>query len=338
MIKISDLKKARKTCFDKIAREASQKDGLAVRVKPIGIELIELMMSNRDDYARVILDNYKKASISESIINWKDFLKICELFDKEIVIMKDGKKIKVSEEQTSLTCIEFGHTFNSECDFKFDFKESLLLETKDLFILDSHLPMAGLAIYKDKLLSCDGCVCIMNNLSENFGDESLIYPDKFPDGDWFIDKKSQNIVSEDKRILASKRRLSGTYPACTLLQLSKQPLSNSFTCNAKDLEEKFKQCSLIFDKMELGFGKDELIIESGSGSHNKFKTSIPVAYKNKTSRKNINFVIKYISMFCKCAGKDGNVEIFFDDSENQHMLRAECEKYTIFAAGIGPVD
>lgn len=337
MIKISDLKKIKKNCFDKIAKEALQKDGLAVSVKPLGLELIQVMMSNGNDYARVVLDNYKTSVVPEICLNWKDFLKVCELFQKEITITKKDNRIKISEDKTNLTCTEFAHTFNSACDFKFDFKEALLLETEDLFILDSHLPMNGFAITQDKLLSCDGCICIVNNLSENFGDNILQYPDKFPDDDWYIGKNSQSIVSKDKRTLATKRLLEGTYPANTLLILSKQFLGNSFTCNAKELEEKFKQCSLIFDKMELGFGKDELTIQSEGSSQNKFKTSIPVKYTQKTTRKSIKFMVKYISMFCKCVDKDGNVKIFFDDNEAQHMLKAECDKYTIFAMGIGPV-
>ena len=337
MIKISDLKRIKKLCFDKLARESVDKGGLIVAIKPLGLELIEIRLSNGSDYGRIILDNTSKEVVPEMFLGWYDFLKICELFKKEVKITKKENTIKVTEGKTVLNCPTFRDRYTLSSNFKFDFSSALKLDTKDLFVLDDHGSVQKYAIWQDKLISSDGHICILNNLSQNFGDEPFLYTDKFPDCNWYINKADSVVVSEDKRIALTHRKATGAYPM-GLIQMSQQPLSNSFECDSKELIEKTQQCAIIYDIMDIRFGKNELKISSTGGVKSKsnatYETTIPVKFENPTQRTGFTFQIKYFMDFCKCADKNGVLKLLFDDCPTTHMFRAECSKYTIFGMGI----
>lgn len=337
MIKISDLKRIKKLCFDKLAREAVEKGGLIVAIKPLGIDLIEIVLSNGTDYGRIILDNHSKEALPEMFLGWHDFVKICELFKKEVKFDKKDNNIKVSEGKTILkcqTCVE-KYTINSS--FKFDFGSAILLNTKDVFMLDNHVAIQKYAIHQDKLISCDGSICILNKLDNNFGDEPYLYVDNFPDGNWYINKTEAVIVSEDKRIALTHRKATGDYPM-GLLQMAQQPLSNSFECGSKELFEKIQQCALIYDVMDIKFGKNELQISSTAGVKSKsnasYETTLPVKFEKPTQRTGFQFSIRYLTDFCKCADDKGIVRILFDDTPTVHMFRTENDKHIIFGMGI----
>lgn len=337
MIKISDLKRIKKLCFDKLARESVDKSGLIVAIRPMGLELIEVLLSNGENYGRIILDNTSKDAVPEMFLGWYDFLKICELFKKEVKIDKKENTIKVTEGKTVLNCPTYKDKYTLNSKFKFDFSSALKLDTKDLFVLDDHAEVQKYAICQDKLISSDGHICILNNLTQNFGDEPFLYTDKFPDGNWYINKEDSVVVSEDKRIAFTHRKATGAYPM-GLKQMAQQPLSNSFECDSKELAEKIQQCALIYEVMDIRFGKNELKISSTGGVKSKsnatYETTIPVKFEKPTDRVGFTFSIKYFMDFCKCADKNGVLKLMFDDCPTTHMFRAECKKYTIFGMGI----
>lgn len=337
MIKISELKRIKKLCFDKLARESVNKEGLIVAIKPLGLELIEILLSNGENYGRIIIDNPAKDVVPQLFLGWYDFVKICELFNKEIKIDAKENSIKITEGKTVLKCPTYRDKYTMRSNFKFDFSSALKLDTGNLFMLDDHASIQKFAIYQDKLISSDGNICILNKLNQNFGDENFLYVDKFPAGNWYINKEDSIIVSEDKRIALTHRKATGEYPM-GLIQLAQQPLSNSFECNAKELIEKIQQCALIYDIMNVEFGKNELKISSTGGVKSKsnatYETTLPVKFENPTQRGGFQFLIKYFADFCKCADSKGVLRILFDDNPKTHMFRAECDKYIIFGMGI----
>ena len=181
MLKIAELKKIKKLCFNKIASEAIERGKIVVGIKPIGLDLIEISTSNGNDYARMITENTSKGVVPEFYLNWIDFNKMCELFKNEIKIKKNENKVQIIEGDTILKFNTTTSGYSESSNFKFNFDEATLLNTKDLFILDDHMLMKKYAIIEDKLISCDGQICIINNLSDNFGTEILQYTDKFPE-------------------------------------------------------------------------------------------------------------------------------------------------------------
>ena len=335
MLKISDLKRIKKLCFDKIARNSIDSKTLAVHIRPLGLELVEVLMSNGSDYARLLVDADPKNLMPEINLSWIDFVKICELFIKEVSITKKEKTIKVIEGKTVLICKIFSTDHIAMCNFKFDFDKATKLKTSDLFMLDDHLLLQKYAIIGDKLVSCDGQISIMNKLDADFGEKPILYADKFPADNWYITKDGAVVVSEDKRIAFTHRQATGDYPI-GVLKLAQQPLSNSFECDSKVLFEKIQQCSLIYEVMNIKFGKDELIISTTGVKKCEatYETILPVKFDHPTERVGFQFSIKYLSYFCKCADKRGKVKILFDDSETVHMFRTENEKYIIFGMGI----
>ena len=337
MIKISELKRIKKLCFDKLAREAPDKSGLIVAIKPLGLELVEILLSNGTNYGRIIVDNPAKDLTSEVFLGWYDFVKICELFKKEVRIDKKDNTIKVTEGKTVLNCPIYRDRYTLNSKFKFAFDSAIKLETKNLFVLDDHAIVQKYAIYQDKLISSDGSICILNKLTRNFGDKAFLYTDKFPDGNWYINQEDSIVVSENKRIALTHRKAVDGYPM-GLLQMSQQPLSNSFECDAKELYEKIQQCALIYEIMDIKFGKDELKISSTGGVKSKsnatYETTLPVKFESPTQRDGFQFAIKYFIDFCKCADAKGRVKILFDDCPTTHMFRTESDKYIIFGMGI----
>ena len=334
MIKISDLKRVKKLCFDRIARDSANSKLLVVDFKPICIDAIEVLLSNGNNYGRIILDNESKTVFSSFSLGWTDFVKICELFKSQIVIKATDKEAKIKEGKTVLNCRVYNSTYNSACKFKFDFSTAKEFDATKVLMLDDHLEIQKYAIVSDELISCDGHIGIVNKIKTDFEGEPLVYTDYFPAEKWFINRNHNLIVSGDKRIAMTHPQACGSYPVA-VLTLAKQQLSNSFTCSGKELVEKMQQCSLIYSVMEILFGEKELIIRSLEVGDSKYETVIPVEYEHKTSRAGFRFSIKYFAYFCKCADKNGRVTIMFDDNQNVQMFRSESELYTIFGMGIG---
>lgn len=336
MIKIAELKKIKKLCFNKIASEAVERGKVVIGIKPIGLDLIEISTSNGHDYARMITENTSKGVVPEFYLGWIDFNKMCELFKNEVKIKKNENKVQVIEDDTILKFNTTTDGYNLNSNFKFNFDEAILLNTKDLFVLDDHKLIKKFAIVENKLISSNGEICIINNLDKDFGTEILQYTDKFPDGSWHINKNFNIVISENKEIAFTQRQATGDYPV-GLLKMAKQPLSNSFQCNSKDLYEKIQQCSLIYEVMTIKFSEHELIIQStGRDKCNAtYKTTLPVKFDHIPTREGFAFSIKYLADFCKCTDKNGNLKVLFDDSPTVQMFRVENNKYTIFGMGIG---
>lgn len=336
MLKISELKRIKKTCFDYIANSAIERGKISIGIRPIGLDFIEISTSNGEDCARLIANNTNKDIVPSFFLSWNDFSKICQLFDKEISITKDGNTILVSEGEAKLKFSAFSESYNVIHNFKFNFEDSLILDTKNIIMLDHHLELQKYAIWGNNLISCDGYLSIFNKLDVDFGQEPLLYTNKFPNGRWAVSKDTNMVVSEDKTVAFTNRKSNGQYPK-VLLDLAQQPLSNSFICNSNLFMQKMQQCALIYDVMNIEFGNNELIISSAGIKKYEgfFETKIPVKYKKTPNRKGFKFSIKYMSKFCNCANSNGEIEIFFDDSEEVYMFRAENELYKIFGSGIG---
>lgn len=83
MIKISDLRRIKRLCFDKIVANGTARRDLAVQIKPLNDELYTVIMSNGVDYARLVADFIQPAETEEINIAWAEFARICDFLTKQ---------------------------------------------------------------------------------------------------------------------------------------------------------------------------------------------------------------------------------------------------------------
>lgn len=121
MIKISDLRRIKRLCFDKIAANGTARRDLAVQIKPLNDELYTVIMSNGVDYARLVADFIQPAETEEINIAWTEFARICDFFDKTITITNKNGMYEIKEGKTKFKCAISRSEANNNCYFKFDF-------------------------------------------------------------------------------------------------------------------------------------------------------------------------------------------------------------------------
>ena len=334
MIKISDLKRIKKTCFDEIASaNRGQRKDIAVLFKPIDASKYQMIMSNGEDYGRMVADFLELSNMPEFQISWLDFLKICDLFEKKISVTVEDNTILVKEDKKKFKCSLFKSEAWKNAFFKFDFDTALKINMDECWILSDFGNMQKFALGQNFLMSTDGSFAGINILKQDFGNDIFLFVNKFPAGTWFFNPDRRIIVSEDKRIACSYKRATGNYPFKGILQISEQPLNNWFKVNCKEFQHFLEQCSKIDEKIIFEFLDNEINIIA-VGETSKIQLNIPAEFEHKTTRQELRFMQKYAVEFCKCADADGNLTILFDDSENVYMARAEKENLKIFGMGI----
>lgn len=163
MIKVSDLRRIKKI-FERLARTKNQ--DLAVKFIPINENTCSIVMSNGEDYARLISDGEIKNDIQ---IGWEDFCRVCDLFDKEINIIKKSKFVEITENNTKLKCSESMSRANDYCDFRFDFDNAIILSLNNVHVITNQGAKGTIdkfVLGQNKLVSTDSHIAIVNTLSK----------------------------------------------------------------------------------------------------------------------------------------------------------------------------
>lgn len=332
MIKVSDLKRIRKVCFDKIAQCGVAKRDLAVRFTAINTELYEVVLSNGEDYARLVGDLTKMCALPDFQINWGDFVRVCDFFQDTIAITVKDKTILFSEGKTKYKCNYFSSNANEGVNFKFDFSSAFKINMDNLFIIKDFGNMGKFAISQSKLVSTDGNFCAINEISEDIGDDIQMFTTKFPIGTWFFNPQNRVIVSEDKRIACTVRRANGVYPFKGLIDLSNQVLNNWFECDLKEFYSAIERCSKIDDKIIMKL-KDDHIVFKTVGAFGSFQTDVNVEFEHTSPKEEMRMAYHYLVEYCRCA-KDGRIRIYFDDNKNEYKLKSVTDGLTIFGVGL----
>lgn len=334
MLKISDLRRIKKLVFDKIAQASrGQRNTLAVLFKPIDNQKYQIIMSNGEDYGRMVADFTELYALQEFQIAWGDFQKICDLFDKKIDITINGNVVSIKEGKKHFKCSISRSEAWKNAIFKFDFENAFKINMDNCWMLSDLGMMQKFALGQNFLMVTDGNFAGINYLKQNIGEDVHLFTTKIPTGTWFFNPNKRIIVSEDKRVACTYKKAVGSYPYKAMLQLSEQPLNNWLKMNCKEFLSCLEQCSKVDDKITIEFNNNEVNIIA-VGENGAFKVSIPAELEHKTPKKEIRFMQKYVVEFCKCVDADGNLTIKFDDNDSTYMARAEKEDLKIFGMGL----
>lgn len=338
MIKISDLRRIKRLCFDKIAANGTARRGLAVQIKPLNDELYTVIMSNGVDYARLVADFIQPAETEEINIAWTEFARICDFFDKTITITNKNGMYEIKEGKTKFKCAISRSEANNNCYFKFDFDNAIKISMDDCFVLiDRKMQMNKFALDENMLMSTDGIFATINYLKQDFGTDIRLFTEKFPSGMWYFNPKQRIIVSEDKKVACSFSQATGGFPFEAVKKLVKQPLSNWLEVDAKQLKEVADKCSKIDDKIILQFAENEVIVSANNREQAlDFAVPIPAEYNHKSTRLDIRFLDKYLTEFYRCIDENGKLKIFFDDNQSTYMTRCESKNLSIFGMSLMP--
>lgn len=334
MIKISDLKRIKQLCFDKIAQNGAARKDLAVFFKPINEKLYSVVMSNGEDFARIVADIIGDKQIQEFQIAWSDFNKICIFFNKYIEIDLKDNVVTFKENKTKFKCAITRSDASRSCYFKFDFDNAVKVCMDEAFVLDKLGIMQKFALSKNLIVSTDGNFAAINNIKNNVGNDKHLFTSKFPAGMWFFNPEQRIIVSEDKRVACTIRRATGDYPLDILIKISQQPLNNWVEVNVKQFKDSIDKCSKVDEKIIMTFAENELIVAAWNREYADYSTSIPAKFDHISTRLDIRFMYKYLVEFCRCIDENGNLKILFDDDEKTIIIRAENKNLQIFGMGL----
>lgn len=339
MIKIADLRRIKKLCFDKIGANAAARRDLSVQIKPINEEIYTVIMSNGNDYARLVANFTQPTKFEEVNLAWSDFQKVCEFFDKIITITVKDNQYEIKEGKSKLKCVKIKSEANNACSFKFDFDENAhKISMDDCFImLDKKLQTCPFVLCENAIASTDTNFAVINYLNKDFGDTPHFFVNKFPAGTWFFNPDKRIIVSEDKKIACTFRKATSGCPYTALKQLVAQPLTNWFEVDAKPFKELIDKCYKIDEKIILEFAQDEINIIADSKEFSvNFAVSIPAKYDHTPTRKDLRFMYKYLAEYIRCTDENGKLRILFDDAQSTYMTRSVGKNLTIFGMSLQP--
>lgn len=331
MLKVSDLRKVRELCFDKVAKTSTAKKELAVLFLPTGNTMCQVIMSNGRNYARLVATLTEPCAMQEFQISWNEFQRICDFFDKEIDVQVKENKIIVTEGNKKYNIACYNNDFNKKCDFKFDFNGAYEISMDKVPIMqtDKSVFCGRYAVTKDLILSTDSCFCFASKLKQNLGEGVYQFIGKFPAGTWLFNPSQRLIVSKDKAMSFTSDMATGNFPTEGLLKLKQTPLSNWFECDAETLKRCAKSCKQLDKTIEIKFEPEAIRLKTAG-----YEEHIACAYNHKTSRRSISFKCDYFEYFIQCADEKGKLRIYFDDNEKQGMARAENSYLTIFGMAL----
>lgn len=335
MIKVSDLRRVKKYCFDKIAQQSSARKDLVVRFHPIGAEMYECVMCNGEDFARIVADTTTLTALPEMQIAWTDFVRVCDLFTDVIEVSIKDNTIIFKEGKTKFKCATFRTTLNDMVNFKFDFENAIEINMREgLFILSDLGNFNKFCLSGHYMISSDANIAAINILEESLGEGEYTFTSVFPYGTWYFNPNYRIIVSQDKRMATTIKKALDGYPTKTLLDLSRQVMSNWFEVNTKEFLACLERCAKIDDKVVLRFDQDGyLTIKAENKEFADFATMIECSVDHPSTKQEIRFMQKYITEFCRCE-KDGRVRILFDENPHEYKLRAEKDNLIIYAMGL----
>lgn len=334
MLKISDLRRIKKTVFDKISTSnRGMRNNLSVLFKPIDNSKYQMIMASGDDFGRMVADFTELYAMQEFQIAWSDFSRICDLFEKKIDVSIENNIVLIKEGRKKFKCSISKSDAWKNASFKFDFDNAFRVSMDDCWILPDLGTMGKFAVGQNFLISTDGNFAGINFLKQNLGEDVHMFTSKFPSGSWFYNPEKRIIVSEDKRIACTFKKAVGAYPYKAILQLSEQPLNNWVRVDCKQFQNCLEQCSKIDEKVAIEFLDNEVNIFA-VGETSAVQNTISAEFEHKTPRKEIRFMQKYIVEFCRCIDENGKLTILFDDNENVFMTRTESEKLKLFGMGL----
>lgn len=335
MIKVSDLRRIKKLCFDKIAQASSARKDLSVRFSPIGADMYECVMCNGEDFARIVADTTTLTALPEIQISWHDFQRVCDLFSDIVDLTVKDSTILFKEGKTKFKCATFRSNANKMVNFKFDFDNAIKINMRDNLVILSDLGNFNkFCLSGQHLMSSDGNIAIINILNESLGENDYVFTSIFPQGAWYFNPNYRIIVSEDKRLATTIKRAVSGYPTQALLNLSKQALSNWFEVDVKEFLQCLEKCAKIDDKVILRFEPEGyLTIKAENKEFADFATCIECEVDHDSHKQEIRFTQRYIKEFCRCE-HNGRVRILFDDDPAEYKLRAEKDNLIIYAMGL----
>lgn len=335
MIKVSDLRRVKKYCFDKIVQQSSARKDLAVKFKPISADMYECIMCNGEDYARLVADTTSLVAMPEIQISWVDFARICDLFNNTVELTVKDYTITFKEGKTNFKCIMFASDLNDRVNFKFDFENAIQINMREnLFILPDLGTFNKFCLSGNHIISTDGSMAAINRLDKSLGDGEYTFTTVFPVGTWFFNPNNKVIVSEDKRMATTIKQALEGYPTQVLLNLSQQALSNWFEVDVKEFLSCLERCAKIDSKVILRFDQEGFLnIKAENNEYADFATMIECKLDHPSRKQEIRVLQKYIIEFCRCA-KEDKLKIFFDESPNEYKLKSEADNLTIFAMAL----
>lgn len=296
-------------------------------------------MTNGEDYARIVADFVSDKTFDEFQISWLEFIKICDLFDKNAdITIKDGM-VHFKEGKTKLKCAISRSDAHKQCYFKFNFETAVKICMDDVYIIKTKLnTIPCFAMSKNWLASTDGNYASINYLKNDIGDGLQLFTTKFPAGMWFFNTGQRLIVSEDKRIACTIKKAACSFPDKAIMQISEQPLSNWLEVDCKLFKECIDKCLKIDEKIILEFAKDEIIVKSHSKEYSSdFNTSMPAVFDHEPKRKDLRFLYEYLIEFCRCADENGKLKILFDDTQTTYMVHSSTPTLKVFGMSLRPV-
>ena len=335
MIKVSDLRRIKKLCFDKIAQQSSARKDLSVRFTPIGAEMYECVMSNGEDFARIVADTTSLVAMPEIQISWADFSRICDLFTDTIEVALKDYQITFKEGKTKFKCAIFKSDTNKMVNFKFDFENAIQINMRDnLFILSDLGNFGKFVLSGHYIISSDANIAAINILPDSLGENEYVFAAVFPQGTWYFNPDYRIIVSADKRMATTIKKALGGYPTKVLVDLSKQAMSNWFEVDVKEFLACLEKCAKIDNKVIFRFDQDNMItIMAENQEYADFATAIECTLDHPSTKQEIRFMSKYLIEFCRCE-KDGRLKILFDENPKEYKLRAETDNLIIYAMGL----
>ena len=336
MIKLTDLRRVRKYCFNRIAQQSPRKTSLAVKFSPIGADMYECVMSNGEDYARIIAITTVLTAMPEFQISWTDFIRICDLFVNIIELSVKDNEVIFKEGKTKFKCRLFRSEANDYVNFEFDFDNAIKINmTDNLYIMSDRGNFKNFCLKDKYLMSTDGCFAAINILDNPLSDKEFLFTNIFPEEAWFFNPDYRIIVSEDKQMAMTIKKAAGVYPTKGILQLSRQALSNWFEVDTKEFIACLEKCAKVGEVVTLEFKKEGVLNITAEDliSSLSFETSIPCKIDHVSNKQKMKFKQIYLEEFYRCE-REGKLKILFDDDPLEYKIRAEKDNLIIFAVGL----
>lgn len=335
MLKVTDLKRIKKI-FEIISKKSVKKD-LFVNFEKINDNIVVIAMNTGTDRARIITQPTGNFIFNKLQLAYKDFCFICDFFDNDINFEMSSNQIAIKEGSNKYKCTPTNSRANDSLNFKFNFDKSKLISTDDVFtnVDDKNSVLDNILISENELISADHVCGTINQLEQNL-EEPMLLRDVLPNGTWYVEPNNNVIVSADKKVSCTITFANGlkNYPTKAIRDLSRQPLNNSFTVNAKEFFNVLTLFKTVTENLKLKFDDNNIIMSCRDKlSGNLIIKTIPACLDHPT-KKTLSFQNRYLSKYSKCADSNGDLTILFDDNELTYMTRAETDKMKIFMVSL----
>lgn len=294
-----------------------------------------IVATNGIEYCRVIGDLLGCANFDLFQISQKDFIAICTFFEKKVNVKIDDMIITFFDDFKKYKCLNLKNDYYKRANFSFDFNKSYKINMDECIILKDLGVSKCIAIYDKYLMSTDNNCATLTTFDKSITGENIFtFVKIFPSGTWFFSPESKVIVSEDKKIAVSIAQSDKKYPNKALLTLSNFPLNNFFEVEAKNFINAIDECQIVSDTLKIIFENKNIVLKASNFQQNNNLTlKINANYDHVTQKKEIKFSQRYAQYF-KNFVDNKKIKIYFDDAENNYMLRAEYKTNKLFFNGM----